>query len=134
MQAVLEKIVSERKWHDKVFVDSCGINPSFLGSTPDRRMQEVAFLHGVSIHHRAKGFEESFFDQFDYILAATHDICKILNHPKCIISTEFSKKYFNKDIPDPYLDQLGGFEKSFEMISDAMQSFASHLEKKHHLQ
>ena len=130
LQACFEKRASEEEF----YVDSCGISSSFLGADPDRRMQEVANKRGIILKHKAKVFQDSYIDQFDYIIVATHEICEYLNRTfpksgKIFLATEFSSHYNGKDIPDPYYDKAKGFEVVFDYVEDCAAGLYNYIQK-----
>jgi protein-tyrosine phosphatase len=117
------------------YVESCGLHSTFLGNPPDRRMQDVAEAHGITLDNRAKIFEESFFDQFDAIFCVTEDILsavKAMAHSKkhldkVFLATHFSTKYKDEEIPDPYFGGEKGFELLWDRVEDSCKSIFTHF-------
>ncbi|WP_420420558.1 low molecular weight phosphotyrosine protein phosphatase [Simkania sp.] len=112
---------------DQVYIDSCGLHSSFLGSAPDARMQRVAKEKGITFTHQAKMFEPAFFDTFQAIFGVTEEIVSHLRSlahtpeekAKVHLATTFSENFKGMDIPDPYYLGAQGFEKIWEIIEDA---------------
>ena len=127
LQGYLEYLLEENKMTDRVFVDSCGVTSSFLGASPDKQMYQTAFNSGIVLIHRAKLFEEAYFDQFDYIFAVDQVVLSELqlfahrktDLQKLYLATHFSEKYQDQDIPDPYNRSLASFELVWEMVLDS---------------
>lgn len=119
----------------KAYVESCGLHGSFLGSDPDRRMQEVAAKRGIALKNKAKLFEESFFDQFDVIFCVTKDVLSAIlamahtqeHKNKVHMATHYSHKYKDQSIPDPFFQEGKGFEHVWEMVDDACQGIYNHF-------
>lgn len=126
MAAVLEKLLSEKKASTRFTIDSCATTAYYLGSNTDERMRKAAEKRGVQIHHRAKLFDERFFQLFDHIIAADKDVLKTLEKmaitphqkAKLHLAGSFSTKYLNEDIPDPYYGGEKGFDHVMDMIED----------------
>ena len=127
MQGILEHLLKQH--HITAYVESCGLHSSFLGASPNERMQEVAQTHGISLENRAKLFEDSYFDQFDWIFCVTKEILESVKHmahqkeflSKLYLATHFSKKYLNQDIPDPYFGGSHDFAGVWTMMEEACQ-------------
>ena len=109
------------------YVESCGLHGTFLGNSPDGRMQEVAQKHGVTLQNQAKIFENTFFDQFDVIFCVTPDVLSAIrslahspeHHKKVLMATHYCKLYPDDPIPDPYFNASDGFEKAWTIVEDA---------------
>jgi protein-tyrosine phosphatase len=135
MAAVFEKMLSEKNISSQFNIDSCGTTAYYLGCNADERMRKAAEKRGVHIHHRAKLFDEKFFDIFDYIIASDRDILKTLEKmtadphqkSKLRLAGSFSKKHPMADIPDPYYGGEKGFDHVMDMIEDACKGLLEHL-------
>lgn len=119
----------------EAYVESCGLHATFLGSPPDRRMQEGAAKRGIVLENRAKIFEATYFDQFDAIFCVTEDVLKGVkamahtqkNQQKIYLATAFSEKFKGEEIPDPYFGGEKGFDHAWEMIEDSCQGILESL-------
>ena len=135
LQGYLEYLLEENKMTDRVFIDSCGVTSSFLGASPDRQMYQTAFSSGIVLIHRAKLFEEAFFDQFDYIFAVDRVVLSELqifahrkaDQQKLYLATHFSEKYQYQDIPDPYNRSKASFELVWEMVQDSAKGILAKI-------
>ena len=56
----------------EVHADSCGIGWVHLGQRPNLKSFEAAKKKGILIDHKSKPFEDSFFEEYDYIFTV-HD-------------------------------------------------------------
>lgn len=132
------KHLAEKEYdlHD-LEVASCGLGDWHAGSLPDSRMREASKSRGIILTSRAQAFEEIFFEQFDYILAADHAVLKELHsfahkaeHKKKIqLMTAYSKSYAQKEIPDPFYGNRSAFDLALDMIEDACEGFLTHLKR-----
>jgi protein-tyrosine phosphatase len=130
-----QKLLLEKACEGKVYVDSCATTSWFLGSQPDSRMSATAEKRGVLLEHKAKLFEEPFFQMFDFILAADTEVLKTLHslaktegeREKIYLATMFSQKYPKQDIPDPYHGDAQLFEKVMDMAQDVAEGLFNHL-------
>lgn len=135
MQAALTHMAAQRKLGDQLHVDSCGLGWVHLGEHPDRRTFDSAKKKGILIDHRSQQFQDHFFDQFDYILTVTKEISEQLkirtNNPKHLakikLATEFSKRFKDQEIPDPYYMSMDGFDEVMEIILDCSEGLLNHL-------
>lgn len=133
LKGVMEHLLEEKGIEG--YVESCGLHTTFLGNPPDRRMQEVAQKHGITLENRAKIFEASYFDQFDAIFCVTHDVLKAVqamahtkeHQQKIYLATHFSEKFKGEEIPDPYFGGEKGFENLWEMVEESCQGILKSL-------
>lgn len=133
LKGMMEHLLNEKGI--KGYVESCGLYATFLGKSPDRRMQEGGVKRGIILENRAKIFESSYFDQFDAIFCVTNDVLKTVqamahtqDHQKKIhLATAFSEKFQGEEIPDPYFRGEKGFEHVWEMIEDSCQGILKSL-------
>ena len=137
LEGMLEHLLREKG--RAAYVESCGLHATFLGNPPDRRMQEVAQKHGVTLKNQAKIFESAFFDQFDAIFCVTADVLSAIrsmahspeHHKKILMATHYSKLHCDDPIPDPYFN-ADGFENVWTIVEDACRGIIEkfYLDKK----
>lgn len=116
-------------------VESCGIGGWYVGSSPDIRMQQAAKARGIVLISVAKQFKDSYFEEFDYLLAADKEVLRYLYHyaktaeqkAKIYLMTEFSLHYQGQEIPDPFYQGEGEFELVLDMLEDACQGLLEYL-------
>ena len=127
LEASLQKLVEKEGLSEHIQVDSCGVYDYFLNSRADPLMVEAAKKRGVKIDTRAKQWENHFFNTFDGIFVVDTRLLEMLKSEakskkmasKMHLASEFSKKYSNQDIPDPYMGVAEGFDHVMDMVSDA---------------
>ena len=133
LAAVLQKMIAEKKPAGEFDIDSCALTAWYLGCKADPRMCCAAKKHGISIKHRAKLFEESYFQIFDHIFAVSEEVQSLLialartpeEKAKIHLATKYSQKYPNADIPDPYYGAGEGFELVMDMAEDVCKGIYS---------
>jgi len=138
LKGMLEHLLKERGI--TAYVESCGLHATFLGNPPDRRMQEVAHKHGVTLQNQAKIFESAYFDQFDAIFCVTAEVLSSIrsmahsseHHRKVLMATHYSKLHPDDPIPDPYFNASDGFETVWSIVEDACKGILDkfYLDKK----
>ncbi len=135
LAATLEKLVKKQKIADRVYIDSCALTSWYLGCSADPRMCLAASKRGIQIDltHRAKLFEEQFFQLFHYIFAVDKEVLALLHafplfeeeKKKIYLASAFSKKYRDQDIPDPYYGGEEGFELVMDQAEDCCRGIRS---------
>ncbi|MBA3602317.1 MAG: low molecular weight phosphotyrosine protein phosphatase [Parachlamydiaceae bacterium] len=137
-EAILRKLNDESSGAVKLHVESCGIGCWHVGLLPHEQMREAAKERGVLLLSRAQQFKASFFDQFDYILAADQPILNELynlaitpeHKAKVHLISEYSGSYFREAIPDPFYEGKEGFDKVLDMLEDSCQGLLNQIGKK----
>ncbi|MBM3202036.1 MAG: low molecular weight phosphotyrosine protein phosphatase [Chlamydiae bacterium] len=106
--------------------DSCAVSNWNSGDEMDPSMRRVLEKRGYSLpKHQAKVFQREYFQEFDYIFAATEEIYEFLSsHAKknererIYLATHFSDSYRGMEIPDPYAKGDKDFEQVVTMIEE----------------
>lgn len=137
LEATLKKLAKEQHLEDQLFIDSCAVNTTFLGQPADTRMRAAAEKRGISIETTAKLFQRTYFKKFDYIFVIDNDLLKFLklqapdeeSANKVHLATEFSSKYKNEPIADPYYYGKSSFDRTMDMAEDACKGIIQFLEK-----
>lgn len=119
-------------------IQSCGIGDWHIGQLPDERMRDTAKLRGVHLTSRAQQFKLQFFDDYDYILAADHEVLHDLyrkaqtpsHKAKVHLITAFSPTYQNQEIPDPYFQGDAAFDLVLDMLEDSCEGLLQHIRNK----
>lgn len=111
-----------------VFVDSAGTSNHHKGQAPDERMRETAAQFGVPIDDlRARQFEVSDFDNFDWIYVMDHsnyqNVLRLArnkeDHEKVKMILNEVSPGNNAPVPDPYYGGQRGFEEVFDLLDEA---------------
>jgi protein-tyrosine phosphatase len=137
LEATLRKRVLENGLEEEIEVDSCAMGSWFLTSKADPSMVEAAKRRGVTIDSRAKLFSQDFFTTFDYIFAVDNRILDMLKSmetskkrtEKIYLATAFAHRYTGREIPDPYLGDERGFERTMDIVEDACLGIVEFLVK-----
>lgn len=134
-EGILLNLAKNRGCLEQLHVESCGTGDWHLGRLPDARMSRAAKKRGLSLTSRAQQFKQSFFDRFDYILAADQSVLEDLkllsraqeDRDKIFLMSRFSQKYRDQDIPDPYYGGESGFEHVLDMLEDSCEGILDHV-------
>jgi protein-tyrosine phosphatase len=134
-EGILRLLVEREKLSYPVEIQSCGLGDWHTGKLPDERMREAAKKRGLTLMSRAQKVQPHFFDQFDFIFAADHkvmnELYKYASTPdyksKIYLMTHFSNAFRNQEVPDPYYDNISGFETVLDMLEDSCSGILEHL-------
>ena len=120
-----------------IHVESCGIGDWHIGALPDSRIRIAAKARGLVLSSRAQKFQEEHLNDFDYILAADHEVLEHLYHfaktpqqkAKIHLITVFSKSHQGEGIPDPFYGGDAAFEQTLDILEDSCVGLVEHLRK-----
>lgn len=134
-EGILRHLAAQDPKFSTLHIESCGLGDWHIGQLPDLRMREFSKARGFILSSRAQRFRPSYFDRFDYILAADkevlHSLYQFARTPaqksKIHLMTEFSTTYKNEDVPDPYYSGDAGFELVLDMLEDSCAGLLNHL-------
>lgn len=129
--------LAEKGSRSDIYVESCGLGTWHIGQLPDERVQEATKKRGIILASRAQQFRFDFFDRFDYILAADHEVLNVLHqHAKTLdhksklhLMTAFSHGYVGVEVPDPYYGTDAAFESVIDMLEDSCEGLLEHIQK-----
>jgi len=131
-------------------IDSCGTGAYHVGDNPDSRTMSTLADHGITTYrHKARKFQTSDFDNFDYILAMDDDNLDHLLRLRsrfvnnnggeengvgkvCLFGDFGGKKRRSgrgEEIQDPYYGGRDGFETAYEQSVKFSKTFLEMLEK-----
>ena len=123
---LLHKISSNK--HDWE-IDSAGTGGWHAGQQPDIRSIHIAGKYGIDLtYQRARKIRPDDLKYFDLILAMDRsnlkDIASLTTSKelkeKVKLITEYSEKYKDQDVPDPYYDKDYGFQIVYNILDDAI--------------
>jgi len=111
----------------EIEIDSAGTHAYHIGEPPDPRSQLIATEHNIDISkQRARKVSQCDFQDFDYILAMDQDNYNILLdncpeqfHNRIHLFLDFAPDLSNQNVPDPYYGGSFGFERVFDLVTDA---------------
>ncbi len=134
-EEILRKKGKEAGMDEFLHVESSGIGDWHIGALADSRMRESAASRGYILTKRAQKFHSSLFDHYDYILAADQSVLHELQHlaktpeekAKIHLITEFSKPYYQQDVPDPYYNGLQAFEGVLDILESSVDGLITHI-------
>jgi protein-tyrosine phosphatase len=137
---VFQALVDEHGLGDQISVDSAGTHSYHIGSTPDPRSQHTARSRGVDLSRlRARQFRSEDFLDFDYLIAMDRSnftqmaaIKPEEAHARLDLMLDYSEKYDQKEVPDPYFGD-DGFELVFDMVNDASEGLLRHIREQHRI-
>lgn len=136
-EEILRKKGKDAGMDEYLHVESSGIGDWHLGCLPDSRMRESAFGRGYTLSKRAQKFHPSLFNHYDYILAADQSVLHELQHlaktpeekAKIHLMTEYSKPYYQLDVPDPYYNGQAAFEGVLDILESSCEGLIEHIKK-----
>ncbi len=124
-EGVFRAAVEKRGLMHAFEIDSSGTGSWHVGHPPDRRMQETALKHGVSLDgQRARQFQRVDLEQFDHIFVMDrdnlHDVLLFdddsrFSH-KVRLFREVDPEPGDYQVPDPYYGGADGFDRVFEIV------------------
>lgn len=127
-EAVFKAIIKEKGVEDKFYVDSAGTAGYNAGSPADSRSIAAGKRRGYNLDSISRQFYPSQdFDKFDHIIvmdsANLRDLKRLAETEselsKISMMMEYSTKFDNIDVPDPYYLGLDGFEQVLDILEDS---------------
>ncbi len=126
-EAVFKKIVEDRGFKDRIYIDSCGTGAWHVGNLPDSRAIAAAEKRGYSLDgHRARQLELDDYANFDYMIAMDRQNLLDINakmpatcNGSIVLFTSFVRDSQVIDVPDPYYGSAGGFDEVINIVEKA---------------
>lgn len=129
-EGVFTSMIHNKKLGGLIEADSAGTHAYHIGNAPDNRAQATAKGYGIDLSNLvARKVIQTDFNDFDYIIAMDKEnltnLQNIQNQSETDTTAslhlfmEFSTKWINDEVPDPYYGGANGFEEVFKMVSDA---------------
>ncbi len=127
-----------RKGIEGVTVDSAGTYGGHSGDLPDPRMRAAAARRGYNLTHRARMIREEDFEKFDMIIVmddmnyeTVHRLAPSRKDAERIFRmVEFCRHHPDRTyVPDPYYEGVEGFELVLDLLEDACEGIAEHLQR-----
>lgn len=136
-QAVLEKMVRDAGWAERIEVDSAGTHGWHIDSPPDERAQEHAQRRGYDLSpQRARQLQRCDFDAFDLVLVMdeanerdARALCPSDRRERLHLLAHFCRTHEASEVPDPYYGGPAGFEQVLDMLEDACQGLLGQLNR-----
>ena len=132
-EAIFKKLIVEMGVKDSFIVDSAGTGSWHVGKVADSRMRFAAKQRNIEITSVARQINKNDFKDFNFILAMDDSNLKnILNlknresasdYAKIHTIQEFSSRFTEKEVPDPYFGGDDGFQHVIDILEDSVNGF-----------
>lgn len=139
-EGAFRQILAREQLDSAVHVDSAGTHGYHVGAPPDSRAQEAALRRGIDLSGlRGRQAESEDISAFDYVLAMDSENLENLraiaggHESKIRLFMEYSSRFDERDVPDPYYGGANGFERVLDMIEDACEGLLRELRRAHSL-
>ena len=138
-EGVFRKLVAESDLVHEIVIDSAGTHAYHLNQPPDLRAQQAAARRGVSLSElRGRQATGQDMVEFDYVLAMDKENYTNLMRisegvDNLSLFLEYSDRYDEDEVPDPYYGGPNGFEHVLDMIEDAAQGLLEDIRRRHSL-
>jgi protein-tyrosine phosphatase len=138
-EAVFRKYAEKAGLLERLHIDSAGTHDYHVGDAPDARAQQAAKRRGYDMSKlRGRQVEAQDFFRFDYVLAMDNQNLVTLERLRpgdaqshLGLFLEFSERYVEWEVPDPYYGGADGFERVLDMVEDAAAGLLRHIRQKH---
>ncbi len=112
---------------DSIQIDSAGTHAYHIGELPDPRSMSIASAYNIDLSkQRARRVADEDFENFDYVLAMDQDNfdnlidnCPEQFQNRIHLFLNFAPHLEQHDVPDPYYGGSFGFERVFDLVTDA---------------
>jgi protein-tyrosine phosphatase len=126
---IMNYLIEQAGLSESLVCDSAGTSSYHIGAPPDRRMAAAASRRGIELRGRARQFQRSDFETFDLILAmdrANYEDILALDargnyHHKVRLMCDFTSRYQQREVPDPYYGGREGFDRVIDLLLDACE-------------
>ena len=133
---VLALMVKQRNLDTVIEIDSAGIERYHVGEKPDLRSIQAAKTRGYDLEQlRARQIGPTDFKTFDLILAMDQGhfkqlqrACPAQERHKIHLFLEFSSRFPNQSVPDPYYGAWDDFISVLDMVEDGCEGLLAHIE------
>ena len=119
---------------DRFRIDSAGTGGWHVGNPPDPRSVAVARKHGVELPSRARIFENGIREgeHFDWLIAMDREneavmLARGAPPERVHLMMSFHPNPPSDDVPDPYYGGPDGFDKVYELLTDACEGLLGRL-------
>ena len=135
-EGVFRNFIEINNLEHKVKIDSVGTGSWHIGHPPDERSQKAASQRGYDIsNQRSRLINNKDISESDYLLAMDAEniitLKKMITkdkHNKLRRFLEFAPHLNQLDIPDPYYNELNGFELVLDLIEEASKGLLAHIQ------
>lgn len=122
---------------DKFECDSAGTSRYHIGASPDKRMRMAAQKRGIELKGKARQIEDFDLEYYDLILAMDksnyEDILSLDRtkkyQDKIKLMCDFTTKFKDKEVPDPYFGGESGFDYVIDLLLDCCEGLLEYCQK-----
>ena len=126
-EGVFRRKLRDKNLADKVDVASAGTHGYHVGEAPDQRTQRAAASRGYDLSAiRARKIAPQDLEYFDLILAMDRNslealrlVCPPERSDRLGLFMDYSKRFGDNEVPDPYYGLGQGFDLVLDMVEDA---------------
>ena len=139
-EGVMQYLVERAGLDEHVQLDSAGTSAYHQGERPDRRSAEAALRRGIELRGRARQFDASDFDDFDYVVAMDKANLRDLTQ-LCRSAADRTKLSLLRDhdpespngsgVPDPYYGGDDGFDRVLDICEAGCRHLLERLRRDH---
>lgn len=134
---IMNYLLEKEGLTEKFECDSAGTSRYHIGASPDKRMQLAAQKRGIELKGKARQIEDFDLEYYDLILAMDksnyHDILRLDRtgkyKDKIKLICDFTTKYKDQEVPDPYYGGESGFDYVIDLLLDSCQGLLEYCKK-----
>ena len=136
-EGVFRNLVKSSNLSQKIIVDSAGTSDWHIGKAPDPRAQLMAKQRNIDLQFlRARQIAIDDFSNYDYVIAMDNSnkenllqICPDNQKHRVHLFLDFTDKFTEIEVPDPYYGGDEGFEHVFDMIMEASRGLLDDIQQ-----
>ena len=140
-EGVFRHLVRAAGLDQAIETDSSGTHSYHIGKPPDERAQVAASRRGYDIGDlRARQFTLADFNYFQWIVAMDEDNLRILRaecpqrlQHRLHRFLDYSARYPETEVPDPYYGSGDGFERVLDLVEDASAGLLEAIRERHQI-
>jgi len=132
-EAIFQNLINDKGIANKFIVDSAGTGSWHVGKKADSRMRFAANNRNINITSSARQISEDDFSNFKYILVMDNtnfnNVINLKNRvkgsdlAKILKIQDFSSKFNEEEVPDPYFGGNAGFDHVLDILEDSVSCF-----------
>ena len=139
-EGVFQALVDAAELSAQISVDSAGTGGWHVGDPPDGRAMRVGKERGYDLSaQRARQFQMSDFEKFDYVVAMDHSNFENLRR---MVPEHFSGELglmldyagrIGEEVPDPYYGGIEDYHHVFDLLKPAASGLLAHIRETHNI-
>ncbi|MBL1210262.1 low molecular weight protein-tyrosine-phosphatase [Geminocystis sp. GBBB08] len=134
---IMNYLIEKQGLRNQFECDSAGTSRYHIGSSPDKRMKIAAKKRGIELKGKARQIEDFDLEYYDFILAMDKsnyfDILALDRQGKykhkIKLMCDFTTKFPDQEVPDPYYGGESGFDYVIDLLLDACQGLLDFCNK-----